>query len=302
MYPSLFRMIEEHPDIFFQVYTNGTLLTTEVAKQLADLGNTLVVVSIEGDEEATDSWRGKGVYRKIMQAFENLNNADMIFGTSATVTSRNEPLVSSLGFVDQMIELGSVLQNYFLYVPVNGQADLDLMITPEQRNHLRKQGLEIRNSRPIFILDFWNDGPYICGCIAAGRRYLHINAKGDIEPCVYTHVAMNNIKDVSLIDALRSPLFEEIRAKQPHNHNHLRPCMIIDNPKVLRDIIRNTKPYYTHPGAEEIFTSKAAELDEYAERYAEIADQIWHEEYLSDERWAERMRIAEERSLMADGA
>lgn len=302
MYPSLFRMIEEHPDIFFQVYTNGTLLTPEVAKQFADLGNTLVVVSIEGDEEATDSWRGKGVYRKIMQAFGNLNNADMIFGTSATVTSRNEPLVSSLGFVDQMIELGSVLQNYFLYVPVNGQADFELMITPEQRNHLRKQVLEIRNSRPIFVLDFWNDGPYICGCIAAGRRYLHINAKGDIEPCVYTHVAMNNIKDVSLIEALRSPLFEEIRARQPHNHNHLRPCMIIDNPKVLRDIIRNTKPYYTHPGAEEIFTNKAAELDEYAERYAGIADRIWQEEYLNDKRWAERVRTAEERSLMAGSA
>ena len=297
MYPHLFKIIEEHPDIFFQVYTNGTLLTPEVAQRFSDLGNTLVVISIEGDEEETDSWRGKGVYKKIIQGFENLNKANMIFGTSATVTSQNEPVVSSFQFIDEMMEFGSILQNYFLYVPVNGQADLNLMVTPEQRNHLRKQVLTIRNSQPIFILDFWNDGPYVCGCIAAGRRYLHVNAKGDIEPCVYTHVAMHNIKDVTLAEALKSPLFESIRAKQPHNGNHLRPCMIIDNPQVLREIISNTRPYYTHPGAEEIFTVKAEEMDAYAERYAKLANRVWQEEYLNDEFWASRVKKAEEREL-----
>ena len=297
MYPHLFQMIEEHSEVFFQVYTNGTLLSPEAAQRFRDLGNALVVISIEGDEKETESWRGKGVYKKIMQGFENLNRANMIFGTSATVTSKNEPVVSSFNFVDQMIELGSIIQNYFLYVPVNGQADLDLMVTPEQRNHLREQVLAIRNSRPIFILDFWNDGPYVCGCIAAGRRYLHVNAKGDIEPCVYTHVAMDNIKDTSLTEALKSPLFECIRSHQPHNGNHLRPCMIIDNPHVMREIINETKPYYTHQGAEEIFTDRAAEMDVYAEKYAVLADRVWEEEYLSDENWVARLKAAEEHAL-----
>ncbi len=299
MYPHLFQMIEEHPDIFFQVYTNGTLLTPEAAQRFTDLGNTLVVISIEGDEKETDSWRGSNVYRKIMEGFENLNKANMIFGTSATVTSENEPVVSSFEFVDHMIELGSVLQNYFLYVPVNGKADFNLMVSPEQRNHLRKQVLAIRNTRPIFILDFWNDGPYVCGCIAAGRRYLHVNAKGDIEPCVYTHVAMNNINSSTLAMALKSPLFRSIRSHQPHNGNHLRPCMIIDNPHVLREIIDETRPYYTHRGADEIFTERAAEMDSYAERYAVLADRIWQEEYLSDENWMARIKAAEDHALGA---
>ena len=297
MYPQLFQMIEEFPDIFFQVYTNGTLLTPEVAQRFTHLGNTLVVISIEGDEKETDSWRGEGVYKKIMQAFENLNNANMIFGTSATVTSQNVATVSSFEFIDRMTGLGSVLQNYFLYVPVNGQADFSLMVNPEQRDHLRRQVLAIRDTKPIFVLDFWNDGPYICGCIAAGRRYLHVNAKGDIEPCVYTHIAMHNIKKVSLTEALKSPLFECIRARQPHNDNHLRPCMIIDNPHVLRTIIEETKPYFTHPGAEEIFTERAAEMDAYAARYAALADRVWEEEYLKDEHWMERIETAQERDL-----
>ena len=45
------------------------------------------------------------------------------------------------------------------------------------------------------------------GCIAGGRNYLHINAKGDVEPCVFIHYSNCNIHDTSLLDALKSPLF-----------------------------------------------------------------------------------------------
>ncbi len=279
VYPHLFDMLEKHPDIFFQIYTNGTLLTREKARRLREVGNAAIVVSIEGDEEETDSWRGKGVYKKIMKAFENLNAERVLFGTSATVTRDNVYKVSSFEFIDKMISYGSVAQMYFLYVPVNGRADLSLMVTPEQRNHLRKQVLTIRNTRPIFVLDFWNDGPYVGGCIAAGRRYMHINAKGDIEPCVYTHIATHNIYNSTIKEALNSPLFREIRSRQPHNPNHLRPCMIIDNPHVMREVIAKIKPYFTHEGADEIYTKLADQMDEYAARYGILADKIWKEEY-----------------------
>jgi hypothetical protein len=132
----------------------------------------------------------------------------------------------------------------------------------------------------MFILDFWNDGPHVRGCIAGGRRYFHINANGDVEPCVYTHVAMNNIKDVSLAEALDSPLFRAIRKRQPHNENHLRPCMIIDNPERLREIIEETHPYFTHPGAEEVVTTMKEKMDAYAGRWGVFADKVWKEEYL----------------------
>ena len=132
----------------------------------------------------------------------------------------------------------------------------------------------------MFILDFWNDGPHVQGCIAGGRRYFHINANGDVEPCVYTHVAMDNIKNVSLAEALNSPLFRAIRKRQPHNENQLRPCMIIDNPHIYREIIEETKPYFTHQGAEEVVTKMKDEMDAYAARFGVFADKVWREEYL----------------------
>jgi MoaA/NifB/PqqE/SkfB family radical SAM enzyme len=280
MYPRLFQMIEEHPQIFFQVYTNGTLMTKEKAERIRDLGNAMVVVSCEGYEEETDKWRGPGVYKKIMEAMDHLREAHVLFGSSATVTKNNVDIVSSEGWIDHLLEKGIIAQMYFLYIPVNGKGDIHLMVTPEQRNRLRKQVINFRRTKPMFILDFWNDGPHVQGCIAGGRRYFHINANGDVEPCVYTHVAMDNIKNVSLAEALNSPLFRAIRKRQPHNENQLRPCMIIDNPHIYREIIEETKPYFTHQGAEEVVTKMKDEMDAYAARFGVFADKVWREEYL----------------------
>jgi MoaA/NifB/PqqE/SkfB family radical SAM enzyme len=282
MYPHLFKMIEEHPQIFFQVYTNGTLMTREKAERIRDLGNAMVVVSCEGYEEETDRWRGPGVFKKIMEAMDHLREARVLFGSSATVTKNNVGVVSSEEWIDLLLKKGIVAQMYFLYLPVNGRGDINLMVTPEQRDHLRKQVKSFRATKPMFILDFWNDGPHVQGCIAGGRRYFHINANGDVEPCVYTHVAMHNIKDVSLAEALGSPLFRAIRRRQPHNQNHLRPCMIIDNPHIYREVIEEAKPYFTHKGAEEIVTTMKGELDAYAARFATFADRVWREEYLKE--------------------
>jgi len=282
IYPHLFQMIEEHPQIFFQVYSNGTLMTKEKAERVRDLGNAMVVLSCEGYEEETDRWRGPGVFKKVMEAMDRLREARVLFGASATVTKHNVDVVSSEEWVDMLLDKGIVAQMYFLYLPVNGQGDMNLMVTPEQRNHLRKQVKYFRATKPMFLLDFWNDGPHIEGCIAAGRRYFHLNANGDVEPCVYTHVAMHNIKNVSLAGALDSPLFRAIRKRQPHNENHLRPCMIIDNPHIYREIIDEVKPYFTHEGAEDIVTKLKDDLDTYAARYGTLADKVWREEYLQE--------------------
>ena len=119
---------------------------------------------------------------------------------------------------------------FHLY-PRGKEAKIDLLATPEQREYMYYRVREIRNTKPIFAMDFWNDGEYVKGCIAGGRRYLHINAAGDVEPCAFVHYSNVNIHDTTLLDALRSPLFMAYRARQPFNQNHLRPCPLLDNPE-----------------------------------------------------------------------
>jgi hypothetical protein len=56
--------------------------------------------------------------------------------------------------------------------------------------------------------------------------------------------------------------------------------MIIDNPHIFREVIEETKPYFTHKGAEEVVTRMREEMDEYAARYGVLAEKVWGEEYL----------------------
>jgi len=113
------------------------------------------------------------------------------------------------------------------------------------------------------------------GCIAGGRKYLHINHRGDVEPCVFAHFAVDNIRERSLTDVLKSPYFQEIRERIPHSENLLRPCMIIDHPQVLRDLVARHGARPTHPGAESLLSDFAPHLDAYAEDYARVADSRW---------------------------
>ena len=94
-------------------------------------------------------------------------------------------------------------------------------------------------------MDFQNDGEFVGGCIAGGRRYLHINAKGDVEPCVFIHYSNANIHDCSLLDALKSPLFQAYHDNQPFNDNMLRPCPMLENPDKLGEMVKESKAVNT---------------------------------------------------------
>ena len=118
----------------------------------------------------------------------------------------------------------------------------------------------------------------VSGCMAGGRKYIHINANGDVEPCVFCHFAVDNIRKTTLREALGSPLFRKIRQKQEHD-NLLRPCMLIDHPDNGRELFESEGAYPTHPGAEEIFTTLADKMDDYSAEYAKIADKVWDEEF-----------------------
>ena len=103
---------------------------------------------------------------------------------------------------------------------------------------------EIRGAtggKPIYAMDFQNDGEFVGGCIAGGRNYCHINANGDVEPCVFIHYSSANIKEVSLLEALKQPLFMAYRDHQPFNNNHLRPCPMLENPEILQEMVEQTE-------------------------------------------------------------
>ena len=276
-YDGLLDVFEEHHDVSYQIYTNGSLIDDKVVERLISLGNAAPAISVEGYEAETDARRGKGMYGKVCDAMARLKDAQALFGFSATVTRHNVDLLSSEEFVDTMIDRGCAFGWYFIYIPIGRNPQLDLMPTPEQRDMLRRRVKHMRSTKPILIVDFWNDGPLVGGCIAGGRRYLHINCKGDVEPCVFVHFAVDNIKEKSLMEAIKSPFFTSLRERQIENNkkNMLRPCVIIDHPETLRETVAEYGAYPTHDGAETLITEMADYLDNYTVEYGKLADEAW---------------------------
>jgi MoaA/NifB/PqqE/SkfB family radical SAM enzyme len=273
----LFDLFEKHEDTIFQIYTNATLIDEKMIDRFVTLGNVVPAISLEGLKEETDGRRGTGQFDRMVRVMDGLREAGIFFAVSTTQTSRNTDVLTSDAFIDFLVEKGCILIWNFHYVPIGREPDLSLMATPEQRNRMRERLAYFRATKPMLFVDFWNDGCLTQGCIAAGRKYFHVNARGDVEPCVFCHFASDNIKEKSLLEALNSMLFREIRSHQPFSENYFRACPLIDHPQKGREFALQHAEYFTHEGAEQLFTDFAQAIDDYSRTYGEIAEAAWKE-------------------------
>jgi len=278
MWKHLPELCRKHYDVAFMIYTNGTLIDEKAARWMREVGNITPAISLEGGREVTDERRGKGVYDKIMAGMDHLRANGVAFGFSMTITRENADHAYSDQFVDHIIEKGALYGWSFHYIPIGSNPDFSLMITPEQRAALIERVRHIRTNRPIQVADFWNDGELTQGCIAGGRRYFHITASGDVEPCAFVHFAADTIKGKSLKEVLANPLFKEYQKRHPFSGNLLRPCPLIDTPENLREMVGESDARPTHEGADTIlYDEVAAEMDSVAGAWKEKADQKWDE-------------------------
>ncbi|MBQ7548574.1 MAG: radical SAM protein [Clostridia bacterium] len=278
----IIRLCEKHPDVAFHAFTNGTLIDDEFCKELLRVKNFFVSVSIEGFEETNDARRGQGVYQKVLHAMELMKSYKIPFGVSICYTSKNYTVVTSDEFLDMLIDKGCYFAWYFHYMPVGMNASTDLLLTPEQRLYMKDRIREIRGlegGKEIFAIDFQNDGEFVGGCVAGGKRYMHINAAGDVEPCVFIHYSGANINDMSILDCLRQPLFLKYYENQPFNDNHLRPCPMLENPEILRKIVAESGAKSTDLESPETAEHLCSKCDQYAAHWAPVAEKVWAESH-----------------------
>jgi len=269
------RLCEKHQDCYFSCFTNGTLIDNELAKEIRRVGNFAPALSIEGFEDETDFRRGKGTYQKVIEAMDILRNNGVLFGASTCYHRKNSENLASEEFVEFLIGKGCHFAWYFTYMPTGSGASAELIATPDQRKLLYHSLREMRKEKPLFIVDFWNDGEYANGCIAAGRRFFHINSNGDAEPCAFIHYSGANIKEVSLREALSQPLFLEYQKRQPFNQNLLRPCPCLDNPNMLKEMVKISNAGSTQPHDMESVDALTGKCEKAARAWAPVAEDLW---------------------------
>lgn len=271
----IIALCEKHSDCIFLCFTNATLIDDDFAKELLRVKNFIPAISVEGDELSHDERRGKGSYDKVVRAMDILKNNRLPFGISCCYTSRNFDSIISEKFYDQMIKWGASFVWYFHYMPVGNDAAVELLPTPKQREYIYHKVREFRSTKAIFAMDFQNDAEYVGGCIAGGRRYLHINANGDVDPCVFIHYSDSNIREKTLLECLCSPLFMAYYDGQPFNDNMLRPCPMLENPQKLRDMVDKTNAASTDMQSPESAEHLCLKCDTYAANWQDCAEKLW---------------------------
>lgn len=275
----LIKLCEKHDDCIFLCFTNATLIDEQFCQDLLRVKNFIPAISQEGSKETTDFRRSVGVnysvYDKIEHAMNLLKENGLPFGISCCYTSENYKAVTSPEYIDQIIDWGALFIWYFHYMPVGSDANIELMVTPEQREEMYHKVREYRVTKAIFPMDFQNDGQYVQGCIAGGRRYLHINANGDMDPCVFIHFSDTNIHEHTLLEGLQAPLFMAYHDGQPFNGNMLRPCPMLENPQDLRDIIKRTGAHSSNLEGDETVELLCSRCDKYAKEWKPTADKLW---------------------------
>jgi MoaA/NifB/PqqE/SkfB family radical SAM enzyme len=254
---TLLDIFAKYKDVFFLVYTNGTLITPSIAQRLSELGNVTPAISVEGYEQETDERRGKGVYNKITEAMENLRTAGVPFGISVTATSKNYELLLNEKFYDYYFEeLGVSYMWQFQFMPIGrGKETFDLVVSPKKRVELYKVWKKVLTEKKYPVADFWNSGVISNGCIAYGKQngYIYIDWNGNITPCVFVPYYVDNVYDLykegkNLAHATLSEFMKNGRKWQfdheKSRKNHLMPCSIRDHYKNFREniITDNAKP------------------------------------------------------------
>ncbi len=276
----ILKLAKKHSDVEFAFYTNSTLVDEAFCKEVVKLGNMTFLLSIEGTPETNDARRGDGHYDAVMKAMDLFREYGILFGTSICYTRANVEAVTSDDFFKLISDKGARFGFYFHYMPVGNAAVPDLIPTVEQREYMIDRIRSVRRefTYNFYPMDFQNDGEYVGGCIAGGRNYFHINSAGDAEPCVFIHYSNMNIHDHSILEILQSPLFMAYHKGQPFNENHLRPCPMLENPDLLKKMVKESGAHSTDLESPETAEHLCAKCEHYAEHWGKEADRIWAEQ------------------------
>jgi len=291
---TLLDIFKKYSNVIFLVYTNGTLISREIAQKLSELGNVTPAISVEGYEAETDEIRGKGIYKKILQAFDNLRTMGVPFGISVTASRKNYELLLTDEFYDYYFEKQGVLYMWqFQFMPIGrGKETFDLVVEPQKRMELYKVWIRLLEVKKYPVADFWNSALLSNGCIAYGNNggYLYIDWNGNIMPCVFVPFYEDNVIELynegkNLADATTSLLMKRGR-KWRHeylslpNYDYLMPCSIRDHyENFTKNILtKNAKPQ--NKQAEEAINDKKyyQRMTEYDNELEKLTKEIFKNE------------------------
>ena len=244
LYKPLPEIFRKHSDCYFQLFTNGTLITSEVAETLRQCANVTPLISFEGDEEVADIRRGgKNVFQSANQAIDNCVNAGLITGVAISVCKSNLEMAMSPGFINSLIGKGVDYLWYYIYRPVGQKPEYSLALSSDEIRQLRQFMVDARTKYSIAIIDTYWDADGKAMCPAAEGLSHHINASGFVEPCPIIQFATDHIDEKPLTELYAQSAFLTDFRNKIRNKTH--GCVVMEDPQWLVDFVKTHKALNT---------------------------------------------------------
>jgi MoaA/NifB/PqqE/SkfB family radical SAM enzyme len=238
LHPQLFDLLAAHPDCYFQVFTNGQLISEKVAEELRRLGNVTPLISIEGLEAVSDERRGKkDVFNKTVRGLENCVRARLLTGVATSLCQSNLDDLLSEGWLRQLIARGVHYVWYYTYRPVGPKPNYELALRPEQLMRVRQFIVEMRCRMPIAIVETYYDHEGRALCPMATALSHHVSPRGEIEPCPVIQFAKENLRDPGgVFEVMKNSAF--LRDFRQAAVQATRGCIVLERPDQIRELVR----------------------------------------------------------------
>ena len=237
MHPELMEIFERHPDCYFQVFTNGQLITDKLAAAMRKVGNVTPLVSIEGTEIISDERRGRlQVLSQTLEGVHHCIRNRLMTGVCTSLCQTNIDDLLTNKWVDRLIEMGVFYMWYHTYRPVGPDPHPEMSLTPEQQRRVRRFVVETRATKPIIVVDAYYDHAGQALCPAATGFTHHISPWGDIEPCPIIQFAKESIHDARPLKETfqNSSFLREFRQLAAQS---TRGCIVLESPDALKQLV-----------------------------------------------------------------
>jgi len=247
MRESLFEHIRKHSGLLFLLFTNGLKMDEKTIGEIADAGNVIPIFSLDGFEKTTSRKRSPSVWAAFEKASRELQKHRIIFGYSCHTEQDNFDESTSREFIETMEKYGCTVGWYSLHIPMSEYDVNNKVLRPEQRIDLLNR-LEIQREKAMILIDSASDSRFLGSCSAGGNVLIHIEANGDICPCQFLPFSVGNIKNMSILDAVKSKFFCNVRelGKMKCCRDNIAGCIALDKRRDLLNIISDCKDDITN--------------------------------------------------------
>lgn len=241
LYKGILDILAEFPDCYFILFTNGTLISAEVAARIRRIGNISPLISIEGLEQVSDERRGShDVLKRTMDGLRECRRQRLIIGVATSICKSNIKDLASEEFVQRMTDDGALYLWYYIYRPVGPNPNPGLALSKKEICDLRQFIVDIRTRAPIMIIDaYWDhDGNGLCPA-AVGIGH-HINPAGFVEPCPPIQFAVDNVTtSLDISETIgNSKFMAHFRDTMCKNTNG---CVLLEKPELLSSFLQSEK-------------------------------------------------------------